>query len=83
MDFCEEIVDLDPKLWNTRVNLLRTCKSNSVEKFISRVLETEKIEIYEDHLVNAILYRSFLFMVELNTSEALLTLSQVGYESSG
>lgn len=76
MEFCDDTVDLDGQLWNTRVNLLKTNKANTIEKYISRLLEAENTEKYEVELVNAILYRSFLYTIELNFVEAALTISQ-------
>jgi len=71
MEFCEDNVELDSQVWNTRVNSLMGNKSNSVEKYISRLLEMENCEKYEKELVNAILYRSFLYTVELNFTEGI------------
>ena len=41
MEFAEEHVELDVQFWNTRVNLIGGDKSATIEKYISRLLDSE------------------------------------------
>ena len=75
MDFCEEHVELESSFWNSRINSQTTGKGDSLEKYISRVLTSDDVRKFELQLLNAIIYRSFLYSLELNFTEATLTIS--------
>jgi len=69
VDFCEDNCTLDRDFWQLRINNSKH-KARTIERYIARIIGSEKPEYYFLEFVNAAVYRAFLYSMEPNISEA-------------